>query len=166
MKWCDPHYEYRKPPFLTASGDLSHHLDELPTLFTPEEIRPGRWKLSSGSVWEELCGFSRACRVGNRVLISGTTATHGSDRKIGGNDVRSQTVFILDKIIAAVRAFGGTPDDIIRTRIYLRDASQWEAASRVHGRYFGEVQPANTLIEISDLVGGYDIEIEAEAQLD
>lgn len=157
--------EYRKPPFLTASGDLSHHLDTIPTVFEPEEVRPGRWRLTSGSVWEGVCGFSRACRVGNRILVSGTTATHGSDRKIGGDDVRAQTVFILDKIIAAVRAFGGTPEDIVRTRIYLKDSNQWEAASRVHGRVFGEALPANTLVEISDLVGGYDVEIEAEAEL-
>jgi len=157
--------EYRQPPFLTASGDLSHHLDELPLQYKPVEIRPGRWRLSSGSVWEQMCGFSRACRIGNRVLVSGTTATHGSDRKIGADDVRSQTVFILDKIIAAVRAFGGTPADIIRTRIYLKDASQWQAASMVHGRYFADALPANTLIEVSHLVGDYAIEIEAEAEL-
>jgi enamine deaminase RidA (YjgF/YER057c/UK114 family) len=53
----------------------------------------------------------------------------------------------------------------VRTRIYLKDASQWEAASRVHGRYFGQVRPANTLIEVSNLVGDYEVEIEAEAEL-
>jgi enamine deaminase RidA (YjgF/YER057c/UK114 family) len=52
-----------------------------------------------------------------------------------------------------------------RYRIYLKDAGQWEAASRVHGRYFGEVRPANTLIEVSNLVGDYEVEIEAEAEL-
>jgi aryl-alcohol dehydrogenase-like predicted oxidoreductase/enamine deaminase RidA (YjgF/YER057c/UK114 family) len=157
--------EYRKPPFLTASGDLSHHLDALPNQYDPVEVRPGRWRLSSDSVWEGICGFSRATKVGNRILVSGTTATHGSDRCIGGGDVRSQTVYILDKIIAAVRAFGGSPEDIIRTRIYLRDAEQWEAVSRVHGRYFATALPANTLIEVSNLVGDYDVEIEAEAEL-
>jgi len=55
---------------------------------------------------------------------------------------------------------------VIRTRIYLRDAAQWEAASRVHGRYFSRVRPANTLIEISRLVGDYEVEIEAEAVVD
>lgn len=157
--------EYRKPPFLTASGDLSHHLDEIPTQFEPEEVRPGRWRISSGSIWEDICGYSRACRIGNRVLISGTTATYGSDRKIGGSDVRSQTVFILDKISAALRAFGGSPEDVVRTRIYLKDATQWPAASHVHGRYFADALPANTLVEVSELVGGYEVEIEAEAEL-
>ena len=155
--------EYRRPPFLTASGDLSHHITELPRVYEPVEVRPGRWRISSGSVWEEICGFSRACRIGDRILVSGTTATHGSGRAIAAGDVRGQTIFILDKIAAALRAFGGSLDDVVRTRIYMRDASRWEPASRVHGRYFADVLPANTLIEIADLVGGYDIEIEAEA---
>ncbi len=157
--------EYRKPPFLTASGDLSHHIDELPKVYQPVEYRPGRWRISSGSIWEDICGFSRAFRVGNRILISGTTATHGSDRDICAGDVRGQTIFILDKIAAATRSFGGSMDDVVRTRIYMPDAGKWEPASRVHGRYFADVLPANTLIEISDLVGGYDIQIEAGAVL-
>ncbi len=155
--------EYRKPPYLTASGDLSHHLDTLPKVYDPAEMKPGRWRISSGSVWEGICGFSRATRVGDRILVSGTTATHGSGRAIGAGDVRSQTVYILDKIAAAIEALGGALDDVVRTRIYMCDASDWEAASRVHGRVFDGILPANTLIEIADLVGDYDIEIEAEA---
>jgi enamine deaminase RidA (YjgF/YER057c/UK114 family) len=158
--------EYRKPPYLTASGDLSHHLDEIPNVFSPVETRPGRWRISTGSIWEDICGYSRSVRVGNRIHVSGTTATHGSDRCIGVGDVRAQTVFILDRIAAAIRALGGTLDDVTRTRIYLRDASQWEVVSRVHGRYFADVLPANTLIEVSNLVGSYDVEIEAEAEID
>ena len=157
--------EYRRPPYLTASGDLSHHLSELPCLYEPVEVRPGRWKVSSGSVWEDVCGFSRACRTGNRVLVSGTTATHGAGRSIAENDVRGQTVFILDKIAAAIRAFGGSLENVVRTRIYMRDVNSWELAARVHGRYFADIQPANTLIEISNLVGPYAVEIEAEAEL-
>lgn len=157
--------EYRKPPFLTASGDLSHHLDAIPTVFKPVETRPGRWRISTGSVWEDICGYSRSVRIGNRIHVSGTTATHGGDRCIGTGDVRAQTVFILDKIAAAIRALGGSLDDVVRTRIYLRDVSQWEPASRVHGRYFADILPANTLIEVSKLVGDYDVEIEAEAEI-
>lgn len=157
--------EYRKPPYLTASGDLSHHITSLPTVYDPVEFQPGRWRISSGSVWEDECGFSRAVRIGDRILVSGTTATHGAEREICVGDVRGQTVFVLDKIAAAVRAFGGKPEDIIRTRIYMSDASRWREASQVHGRYFAENRPANTLVEISDLVGRYDVEIEAEAVL-
>ena len=157
--------EYRRPPYLTASGDLSHHLTEIPSQFQAVETRPGRWRVSSGSVWEKLCGFSRATKCGNRILVSGTTATLGDNRPISSADVRGQTVFVLDKILAAIQALGGTLEDVVRTRIYLRDAQHWEIVSQVHGRYFADVMPANTLIEISDLVGGYAVEIEAEAEI-
>jgi enamine deaminase RidA (YjgF/YER057c/UK114 family) len=53
--------------------------------------------------------------------------------------------------------------DVVRTRIYLRDAAQWEPVARAHGRVFGETLPANTLIEAGNLVGDYEVEIEAEA---
>lgn len=157
--------EYRKPPFLTASGDLGHHLDSLPKVYAAIETGPNRARVSSGSVWEEVCGFSRAVRVGERILVSGTTATHGAGRIICPGDVRGQTVYILDKIAAAISALGGTMDDVIRTRIYMKDAGQWEPAARVHGRVFDGIMPANTLIEIADLVADYDVEIEAEAAL-
>jgi aryl-alcohol dehydrogenase-like predicted oxidoreductase/enamine deaminase RidA (YjgF/YER057c/UK114 family) len=160
--------EYRKPPFLTASGDLSHHLDSLPSIYRATQIpgRPSRLRVDTGSVWEGICGYSRAVRTGNRILVCGTTATHGSGEVICKHDPRGQAVYILDKIAASIRALGGSLDDVIRTRIYMRDISKWEPVARVHGRYFGAVRPANTLIEISDLVGEYDVEIEAEAAID
>lgn len=157
--------EYRRPPFLTASGDLSDHLDGLPTVFEKVAI-PGhreRWRISSGSEYEPICGYSRAVRVGNRVMVSGTTATHGTDRIIGIGDLQAQTVYILDKLSASLAALGASLNDVIRTRIYLKDVSQWETVSRVHGRYFADCLPANTLIEVSNLVGDYGVEIEAEA---
>lgn len=156
--------EYRKPPFLTASGDLSDHLDALPPVFPTIETN-GRVRALSGSEWEPIAGFSRAIRSGNRILVSGTTATHGESRVICRGDVRGQTVYVLDKIAAAITSLGGSLEDVVRTRIYMRDCDRWEEASRVHGRYFGEIGPANTLLEISRLVGDYDIEIEAEAEV-
>jgi enamine deaminase RidA (YjgF/YER057c/UK114 family) len=125
--------------------------------------RPGRRRIDTGSVWEPLAGYSRAVRVGSRILVSGTTATHGSGVAICPGDPQSQAVYILDKIAASIEALGGALEDVVRTRIFLRDQSQWEAVSRVHGRYLGHVRPANTLVEVSGLVGGYDVEIEAEA---
>ncbi len=157
--------EYRRPPFLTASGDLSHHLASFPKVYqaTPMPDRPQRLRIDTGSVWEPLAGYSRAVRIGDRILVSGTTATHGAGEIICPGDVRSQAVYILDKIAASIEALGGALEDVVRTRIYLRDQSQWEAVSRVHGRYLGHVRPANTLVEVSGLIGGYDVEIEAEA---
>jgi len=157
--------EYRRPPYLTASGDLSHHVDKIPSAYksVPMEARPHRRRIDSGSVWEPICGYSRAIRVGDRILISGTTATHGTGEVVCPGDVAGQTVYILDKIAASIAALGGSLEDVIRTRIYLRDVEQWEAASRVHGRFFRDVRPSNTLVETSALVGDYEVEIEAEA---
>ncbi len=158
--------EYRKPPFLTASGDLSHHLDSFPKVFTAEPVpgRPGRQRVSTGSVWEPFAGYSRAMRVGNTITVSGTTATHGTGQVIAPHDAEAQTTYILDKIMASLVALGATLEDVVRTRIYLTDARDWEGVCRVHGRFFGEIRPANTLIEISALVGeGYRVEIEADA---
>ncbi len=154
--------EYRRPPYLTAAGDLSDHLSALPPAFEVIE-RNGRSHALSGSQWEPIAGYSRATRIGDRILVSGTTATHGEDRVVCPGDARGQTVYVLDKILAAIRALGGAPEDVVRTRVYLRDADACEPVSRVHGRYFGAVQPANTLLEISRLVGDYEVEIEAEA---
>jgi aryl-alcohol dehydrogenase-like predicted oxidoreductase/enamine deaminase RidA (YjgF/YER057c/UK114 family) len=157
--------EYRKPPYLTASGDLSHHLAELPKAYraVPEPARPHRLRVDTGSVWESLAGYSRAVRIGDRILVSGTTATHGGGEVVCKGDPRGQTVYILDKIAASISALGGSLEDVVRTRILLRDVTQWEPVSRVHGRYFGDIRPANTLVEVGNLVGDYDVEIEAEA---
>jgi enamine deaminase RidA (YjgF/YER057c/UK114 family) len=157
--------EYRKPPFLTASGDLSHHLADLPKAYTVATVgaRPARSRIDSGSATEQAFGYSRAVRVGDRILVSGTTATHGKSGVVCPGDVEGQATHILDKIDAAITALGGNIDDVIRTRVYMKDASRWKEAARAHGLVFQNALPANTLIEIKDLVGDYEIEIEAEA---
>ena len=159
--------EYRRPPYLTASGDLSHHFGNVPKYYraAPVAGSANRLRVDSGSVWEPISGYSRAIRVGNRILVSGTTATHGSGERVCPGDVAGQTTYALDKIAASIAALGGTLADVVRTRIYVRDANLWELVSRVHGRYFAQVLPANSLVEVSDLVDGYDVEIEAEAEL-
>lgn len=159
--------EYRRPPYLTASGDLSHHLAARPKVYSPQAMpeRPARMRLSTGSIWEPLAGYSRAVRIGNRILVSGTTATHGAGEVICPRDPHGQAVYILDKIRASIEGLGGSMEDIVRTRVYLKDQSRWEEVSRVHGRVLGHVRPANTLIE-ARLIGDYEVEIEAEAVID
>jgi aryl-alcohol dehydrogenase-like predicted oxidoreductase/enamine deaminase RidA (YjgF/YER057c/UK114 family) len=160
--------EYRRPPYLTASGDLSHHLDALPSIFTAEPVpgRPDRLRVSSGSVWEPIAGYSRAVRVKDTIRVSGTTATHGGDRCVAPGDPGAQTTYILDKVAASISALGGSMEDVVRTRIYLRDVARWEPVSRAHGRVFGEIKPANTLVQAGALVGDYEVEIEVEAVVD
>ena len=126
-----------------------------------------RWTINSGSVWEPIAGYSRAVRIGERILVSGTTATHGSGHLVGRGDASVQATYILDKISASIKALGGKLQDVVRTRIYLKDAAHCEQVSRVHGTYFGDIRPANTLVEVSALIGdGYLVEIEAEAIVD
>jgi aryl-alcohol dehydrogenase-like predicted oxidoreductase/enamine deaminase RidA (YjgF/YER057c/UK114 family) len=155
--------EYRKPPFLTASGDLSHHLDAFPAPYDVI-VRGNRTLALSGTVWEGLAGFSRAVREGNRIVVSGTTATHGT-LAIGGADPVAQAHFVIDKLEGAIQSLGGCLEDVVRTRVYVRRTSDWEAVSRVHGERFRHVQPANTLVR-ADLIGDeYLVEMEAEAVL-
>ncbi len=160
--------EYRTPPFLTASGDLSHHLNTIPAAYEADTMRerPGVRRAMSGSKWEAIAGYCRARRIGKRILVSGTTATAGADRVVAPGDAAAQTTYVIDKIIGAVSVLGGTVQDIARTRIYLTDIADTEAVSTAHGRVFGSLKPANTLIAAGDLAGDYLVEIEAEAIVD
>jgi aryl-alcohol dehydrogenase-like predicted oxidoreductase/enamine deaminase RidA (YjgF/YER057c/UK114 family) len=154
--------EYRKPPFLTASGDLSHHLEQVPKAFAPRQVNEHRSQVFSGTVWEEFAGYCRAVRDGNRIHVSGTTATHGA-RMIGGEDPAAQTHFVVDKIEAAIESLGGTLKDVVRTRIFVNNLDDWEPVARAHGDRFNGINPANTLVEARLVGEGYLVEIEAEA---
>jgi aryl-alcohol dehydrogenase-like predicted oxidoreductase/enamine deaminase RidA (YjgF/YER057c/UK114 family) len=154
--------EYRKPPFLTASGDLSHHFQEMPSPYPVVNEKDGKSKALSGTPWESMAGYSRAVRKGNHISVSGTTATHGN-KLIGGSDPAAQTHFIIDKIEGAIQSLGGKIEDVVRTRIFVKDITQWEPIARAHGNRFGSIQPANTMVQ-ADLVGSeYLVEIEADA---
>ena len=156
--------EYRKPPFLTASGDLSHHLESFPKPYEVKAGANGSVQVFSGTVWEGMAGYSRATRRGNRISVSGTTATHGH-RMIGGKDAGAQAHFVLDKIEAAITSLGGKMEDVIRTRIFVNNIHDWEAVARAHGQRFAAIQPANTLVEAKLVGEGYLVEIEAEAEV-
>lgn len=104
--------EYRKPPFLTASGDLSHHLESMPPPYATKTGSDGRSRVLSGTRWEDIAGYSRAVRHGERIWVSGTTATH-RDRLIGGADPAAQMHFVIDKIEGALQSLGGRLDDVV-----------------------------------------------------
>ncbi|MEN2283971.1 aldo/keto reductase [Algoriphagus sp. SE2] len=156
--------EYRKPPFLTASGDLSDHLETIPKAFTPVKTGKSREQIFSGTEWEEYAGYCRAVKDGNRIHVSGTTATHGP-MMIGGNDAAAQTHFIIDKIEGVITSFGGTLSDVVRTRIFVNQITDWEPVARAHGERFKGINPSNTLVEAKLVGEGYMVEIEAEAVL-
>ncbi len=155
--------EYRKPPFLTASGDLSHHLTSMPPPYETHQGAGGRTICLSGTVWESVAGFARAVRHGNRISVSGTTATLG-DRAIGGTDAAAQTHFAIDKIEGALQSLGASLDDVVRTRVYVHRIDDWEAVARAHGERFAAIRPANTLVAAGLIGDEYLVEIEADAE--
>jgi len=154
--------EYRKPPYLTASGDLSHHFQEIPKIYDSNILVEGREHVSSNTKWEELASYSRAVKYKDRIVVSGTTATYG-DLTIGGDDASAQTYFIIDKIEAAINSLGGSLKDVIRTRIFIKNLSDWELVAKAHGERFKDIMPANTLVQAKLIGEHYLVEIEAEA---
>lgn len=125
-----------------------------------------RQNISSGAVWENTIGYSRAVRVGNVVEVAGTTAMDG-DQVIGIGDAYQQTRFILQKIEKALQEAGATMQQVVRTRIYVTDISQWEEVGRAHGEFFRDIRPASTMVEVAALINPQHlVEIEATAIVD
>ena len=154
--------EYRYPPFLTASGDLSHHIASFPPAFQVKDEGNSRYSASSGTIWESFAGYSRAVKKGNHVFVSVTTSTQGS-LVIGGNSPDSQMHFVLDKIEGALKSMNATMRDVVRTRIFVSDVQHWEAIARVHGKRFEGINPTNTLV-VAKLIGEeYLVEVEVDA---
>lgn len=123
-----------------------------------------RQRVETGTIWEERFGYSRAVRAGNLVFVSGTTATDDDGALVGRDDPEAQMRFIIEKIGRALAAVGASLGDVVRTRVYVTRADDWEAVGRAHQHYFGAIRPANVLVEVSALVGdGYLIEVEADA---
>lgn len=123
-----------------------------------------RQNIDSATRWEAMAGYSRAVRIGNTIWVSGTTATDPQGNVVGTGDARVQTLYIFEKIGRALHEAGAALSDVVRTRIFITDIRQWEAVARAHGEVFGTIRPANTLVQVSALVGEeYLVEIEADA---
>ncbi len=107
--------------------------------------------VSSGSHLEEPIGFSRACRVGNLIAVSGTAPIKDGETACPG-DVYGQTKYCLELSLRAIEEAGGNVSDIVRTRIMLTDISSWEEAARAHGELFSKIKPACTFVEVSRFI--------------
>lgn len=118
-----------------------------------------------GSGWEQQAGYSRAVRRFGHIAVSGTTATGADGRAFHLGDTYKQTLVALEGAISALRALGGTIDDVVRTRVYLAPAADWKEAIRAHAEVMGSVAPANTMLYVANLIGeGFLVEVEMEAQ--
>ena len=122
-----------------------------------------RHNISTGTPWEEIAGYSRAVRVGDHVYVSGTTASDASGAVQHLGDPAGQTRYILQKIAGALAEAGASLEDVVRTRIFVRNIADWPAVARAHGEVFGAVRPASTFVEVKGLIDkGWLVEIEAD----
>ena len=125
-----------------------------------------RQRYSSGAKWESVVGYSRAVRVGDRIYVTGTTATDRNSDVVGIGDPYAQTVQCIKNIERALKEFDCTLEHVVRTRMFVTDISKWEDFGRAHGEFFREIMPATTMVEVSRLIDpDMLIEIEADAEL-
>lgn len=137
-----------------------------PRLPAPSASGTDRTRYASGTPWEAKVGYSRAVRVGQRIYISGTTATGPDGSLVGLGDAYAQTVQALDNIERALAALGSERADIVRMRVYVIDIGDFEAIARALGERFREVRPANTLVQVAALIDpAMKVEIDADAEV-
>jgi enamine deaminase RidA (YjgF/YER057c/UK114 family) len=122
-----------------------------------------RTNYSTGAKWEDIVGYCRAVKIGNTLEVSGTVATDGTN-VIAKGDFYGQTKFIIEKIEKVLRQAGFELKDVIRTRIFVTDISQWELVGKAHGEFFKDIKPVTSMVEISALIDpDYLVEIEVTA---
>ncbi|QGA83843.1 RidA family protein [Halomicrobium sp. LC1Hm] len=121
-----------------------------------------RENVESASEWEDEVGYSRAVRVGDRIEVSGTTATDEDGAVVGVGDPYAQATQAIENVESALVEAGATLDEVVRTRMFVTDIDCYEAVGRAHREAFGDVGPATSMYEIERLVDP-DLLVEIEA---
>jgi enamine deaminase RidA (YjgF/YER057c/UK114 family) len=124
----------------------------------------GTRRYTDSSGWQEQAGYSRAVRRGPVITVSGTTAAGPDGAALCPGDTLGQARLCLQRVLAALAALGGQPEDVVRTAVYLAPGASWEEAAQAHREVFGAVAPANTMLYVAGLIGdGFCVEVEAMA---
>lgn len=125
-----------------------------------------RQRYFSGTKWESIVGYSRAVKVGERIYVTGTTATDENGAIVGVGDAYAQTVRTIRNIERALKGLGAGLENVVRTRMFVTDISRWEEYGRAHGEFFSAIKPCATMVEVSALVDPEMlIEIEVDAEM-
>jgi len=121
-------------------------------------------KISSGAKWEDIVGYSRAIKAGNRIIIGGTTAVDENSKIVGKDDIYTQTKYIFQKIEKYLIQMGASLENVVMNKMYVTNISKWEDVGRAHAEFFSKIKPCCIMIEVSGFVSpDMLVEIETEA---
>ena len=123
-------------------------------------------KVSANTIWESTVGYSRAIRIDDLIVVAGT-APVDNDEIVAIGNAYEQAKFIITKIENTLKELNASLNDVIRTRIFVKDISKWEEIGKAHGEFFKEIKPVTTMIEVKAFIHpDILVEIEAEAIVD
>ena len=125
-----------------------------------------RRQVAAAAPWAATVGYSRAVRAGRVVHVAGTAAVGEAGEIVAVGDAYGQAKRCLEIIVGALRELGAAPEQVVRTRMYVRNPADWEAVGRAHGEVFAAVRPATTMVFTGFIDPAMLVEIEAEAVID